>query len=258
METNHRYVTERAEGQAERRAQETGTGWGVAALLGAMFLGNVDVAVANIAGPSIRAGLHASGDELTMIVPGYTLVYAVLLVNCARLGAGRGYRRMFFAGLIGFILASLACGLAPDALVLIAARVAAGAAATSYATIAVTRFAGDTGGALLVCLLTVAGLGLGTGFAGMLRHLVSAVGPDQAQAADISGMYNTVTRVGGVIGTAAFGTAYLALARNPVHGFAMLNLALAATALAAAMAGLSVRRCTVLLGRSSSSVGVLK
>jgi hypothetical protein len=49
-----------------------------------------------------------------------------------------------------------------------------------------------------------------------------------------------------VIGTAAFGTVYLTLVHHPtqaVHGFAVLNLALAATALAAAaMAAVSVRR----------------
>jgi hypothetical protein len=52
--------------------------------------------------------------------------------------------------------------------------------------------------------------------------------------------------VGAVIGTAAFGTVYLTLVHHPaqaVHGFAVLNLALAATALAAAaMAAVSVRR----------------
>jgi MFS family permease len=59
---------------------------GLAALLGAMFLGNVDVAIANVAGPAIRSGLHASGGQLELIVSGYTLAYAVLLVTCARLG----------------------------------------------------------------------------------------------------------------------------------------------------------------------------
>ena len=49
-------------------------GWALAARLGAMFLGNV--AVANIAGPSIRASLHASGGEPELIVSGYTLAYA--------------------------------------------------------------------------------------------------------------------------------------------------------------------------------------
>jgi MFS family permease len=98
-----------------------------------MFLGNVDVAIANVAGPSIRSGLHASGGQLELIVSGYTLAYAVLLVTCARLGEARGYRRMFLAGLAGFTAASLACALAPNAIILVVARIAAGAAAALMA-----------------------------------------------------------------------------------------------------------------------------
>lgn len=451
--------------------------WGLAALLGAMFLGNVDVAIANVAGPSIRSGLHASGGQLELIVSGYTLAYAVLLVTCARLGQARGYRRMFLAGLAGFTVASLACALAPDALTLVVARIAAGAAAAlmaaqvltgiqlgfsgrararalglyslvlsagavagqslggllisadlggttwrpafgvnipiglvllwlawrylpmdeartagpgrpgadlpgvavlsaalvllvlplvlgqgegwpawtwaclaaslpafvllwfterrqaqplvdprllarravgwglasqsactatyfavlftlalylqqglgksaaysglalvswvaafgvpgpvlgrfpgrvralaapagslilaaGFAGLAACLLAGDTSGVTLMILLGVAGLGLGTAFTGMLSHLTSSVSGEHAAA--LSGLFNTATRAGGVIGTAAFGTVYLALVHHPgqaVHGFAVLNLILAATALAATAMGLvSVRR----------------
>ena len=450
--------------------------WALAALLGAMFLGNVDVAIANVAGPSIRAGLHASGGELELIVSGYTLSYTMLLVTSARLGEARGYRPMFLAGLAGFTAASLACGLAPSAPVLIAARIVAGAAAAlmaaqvltgiqlgfggrtraralglyalvlsagavagqslggllisanvlgttwrpaflvnvpaglvlcwlawrylptgrrqsrrldlagvgllsaamlllvlplilgqdagwpawtwacmaasgaafaglwaverrvarrggqplvdprliarptiawglaaqaagmatyfatlftlalflqqglgksaaysglalvpwvaafgipgpvlgrfpararamaapagalilaaGFAGLAASLAAGDTNGVLLMSLLGVAGLGLGTMFTGMLSHLTSSVTGEHA--ADISGLFNTTTRAGGVIGTAVFGTVYLALAPDParaVHGFALVNLALAVTALAAAaLAWTSVRR----------------
>jgi MFS family permease len=125
-----------ATGIPPRPAETTVTpsrGWALMALLGAMFLGNVDVAIANIAGPSIRVGLHASGGELELIVSGYTLAYAVLLVTSARLGQTRGYRRMFMAGLAGFTAASLACGLAPNALTLVVARIAGGAAAALMA-----------------------------------------------------------------------------------------------------------------------------
>jgi MFS family permease len=122
--------------QARPEADRTGAAHparALTALLGAMFLGNVDVAIANIAGPSIRAGLHASGGELELVISGYTLAYAVLLVTSARLGQARGYRPMFLAGLGGFIAASLACGLAPTALVLVIARIAAGAGAALMA-----------------------------------------------------------------------------------------------------------------------------
>ena len=49
VSTSHQEDGERGE---RRRAAR-----GLAALLGAMFLGNVDVAIANVAGPSIRSGL---------------------------------------------------------------------------------------------------------------------------------------------------------------------------------------------------------
>jgi MFS family permease len=107
--------------------------WALAALLGAMFLGNVDVAIANIATPSIHASLHASGADLELVVSGYTLAYALLLVISARLGQARGYRRVFLVGLGAFTLASLACGLAPSPLFLVVARIAAGAGAALMA-----------------------------------------------------------------------------------------------------------------------------
>ncbi|WP_438490064.1 MFS transporter [Streptomyces sp. S186] len=94
-----------------------------------MFLGNVDIAIVNIATPSIQLHLHASGAELELIVSGYTLTYAVLLITSARLGGARGYRRMFQLGLAIFTLASLACGLAPTPVLLVVARVVQGAGA---------------------------------------------------------------------------------------------------------------------------------
>jgi uncharacterized membrane protein YphA (DoxX/SURF4 family) len=61
-------------------------------------------------------------------------------------------------------------------------------------------------------LLGAAGLGLGTTFTGMLSHLTSSVTGEHAP--DLSGLFHTITRAGGVLGAAAFGTAYLALARD--------------------------------------------
>src|SRR4051812_40712859 len=92
--------------------------WSLAALLGGMCLGNVDTAIANVAAPSIGAGLHASGGVLELVISGYTLAYAMLLIISARLGEMRGYRRMFLLGIGVFTLSSLACGLAPSAAVL--------------------------------------------------------------------------------------------------------------------------------------------
>ncbi|HEX4222936.1 MAG TPA: MFS transporter [Pseudonocardiaceae bacterium] len=97
-------------------------------LLTAQFMANIDVAIVNVAAPSIRDSLHASGGELELVVSGYTLAYALLLVTGARLGSTHGYRRLFLLGLAGFTVASLACGIAPDAATLIGARIVQGAA----------------------------------------------------------------------------------------------------------------------------------
>jgi len=101
----------------------------LAVLLAGMVMNNIDVAIVNVAGPSIGAGLSASGAELQLIVSGYVLAYAMLLITGARLGDLRGYRRTFLGGLAIFTLASLACGLAPSAVLLIVARVVQGVGA---------------------------------------------------------------------------------------------------------------------------------
>lgn len=129
-----------------RAASPARPGWALTALLGAMFLGNVDVAIANIATPSIHASLRASGGMLELVVSGYTLAYAVLLVTSARLGEARGYRRMFLRGLGIFTAASLACGLAPGAPVLVLARFAAGAGAALMAAQVLTGIQRDFSG----------------------------------------------------------------------------------------------------------------
>jgi EmrB/QacA subfamily drug resistance transporter len=98
-------------------------------LVAGQFMANVDTAVANVAAPAIRADLHARGSELQLVVSGFVLAYAVLLITGARLGSLFGYRRMFLAGLAAFTLTSLACGLAPNADALIVARIFQGASA---------------------------------------------------------------------------------------------------------------------------------
>jgi MFS family permease len=97
----------------------------------AMFMAVLDVAVVNVALPTIRTEMHASGAALQMAVSGYTISYAVLIVTGARLGDLWGHARMFRAGLALFALASLACGLAPNIGALIGFRALQGAGAAA-------------------------------------------------------------------------------------------------------------------------------
>jgi MFS family permease len=112
--------------QGQSRKSTLRPGWVLTSLLGGMFIGNVDIAVVNVAIPSIRDDLHASGGAADLIVSGYTLAYATLLITGARLGDIRGRRRMYIIGLAVFTLFSLACGLAPNAVTLVGARVVQG------------------------------------------------------------------------------------------------------------------------------------
>lgn len=101
----------------------------LAVLLVGQFLANVDTAIVNVAGPSIQDGLGASGGETALVVSGYVVAYAVLLVTGARLGATHGYRRVFATGVLVFGVSSLMCGLTPTPVLLILARIVQGAGA---------------------------------------------------------------------------------------------------------------------------------
>jgi len=101
----------------------------VAIVLAGQLMAVLDTSVVNVAVPSIHAGLHASGAALQLIVAGYVISYAVLMVTGARLGDLYGHRRVFLTGVAGFTLASLGCGLAPATGPLIALRFVQGAAA---------------------------------------------------------------------------------------------------------------------------------
>ena len=97
-------------------------------LLAGQFMGLLDVTIVNVAMPTIGRSLHASGAELQLVVAGYTVSYAMMLITGARLGDLFGRRRMFLAGVAIFTLASLCCGLAPGIGFLIAARFVQGPA----------------------------------------------------------------------------------------------------------------------------------
>ncbi|WP_329117008.1 MFS transporter [Streptomyces sp. NBC_01465] len=97
-------------------------------LLGAA-LPLIDFFIVNVALPTIAHDLAASSAMLELVVAGYGVAYAVLLVLGGRLGDMVGRRRLFMIGMAAFGLTSLACGLAPSAWALVGARVAQGAAA---------------------------------------------------------------------------------------------------------------------------------
>jgi Arabinose efflux permease len=110
-------------------ARGTRPGALLAVLLIGQFMAILDVSIVNVAAPTIRRDLHASGAGLQMVVGGYLISYAMLLITGARLGDRYGHGRVFRLGLAVFTATSLACGLAPTAASLIVFRFAQGAGA---------------------------------------------------------------------------------------------------------------------------------
>ncbi|MER5203936.1 MFS transporter [Streptomyces sp. NPDC002825] len=96
-------------------------------MLAAQFMALLDVFIVNVAAPTLRADLSASGGALQLVIAGYTISYAVLLITGARLGDLIGHRRAYLLGLALFTAASLACGLAAASGQLIAFRLVQGA-----------------------------------------------------------------------------------------------------------------------------------
>jgi MFS family permease len=103
----------------------------LAIVLTGQFMAVLDASVVNVAAPAIHADLHASGAGLQLVIAGYVITYAVLLVTGARLGDIVGHRRLFLAGLALFTLASLGCGLATSTGMLIVLRFIQGAGAAA-------------------------------------------------------------------------------------------------------------------------------
>ncbi|WP_254886186.1 MFS transporter [Streptomyces sp. NA02950] len=82
----------------------------------------LDSTVVNVALPRIGLDLHAGLAVLQWTVNAYMLTLAGLILLGGALGDRFGRRRIFVLGVVWFALASLLCGLAPNAAVLIAAR----------------------------------------------------------------------------------------------------------------------------------------
>ncbi|MFE6620139.1 MFS transporter [Streptomyces sp. NPDC057740] len=123
-------LTSRTAGRATVAPPSLG-GLGLFTVLLGAALPLIDFFIVNVALPTIGHDLAASEAVLELVVAGYGLAYAVLLVLGGRLGDLFGRRRLFLGGMAAFGLTSLACGLAPSAWTLVAARVAQGAASAA-------------------------------------------------------------------------------------------------------------------------------
>ena len=89
----------------------------------ALVLTALDVTIVNIALPAIRSDLHASVADLKWSIDSYTIVVASFLLLAGSIADRFGRRKTFQVGLLVFSAGSLLCSVAPNARVLVAARV---------------------------------------------------------------------------------------------------------------------------------------
>jgi EmrB/QacA subfamily drug resistance transporter len=101
-------------------------GLAMGVLIFASFMDLLDATIVNVALPSIRDDLGASGAQLEWTVGGYLLAFAVLMITGGRLGDIFGRKRLFVTGVVGFTLGSLLACVAPSIGVLLVARVVQG------------------------------------------------------------------------------------------------------------------------------------
>jgi EmrB/QacA subfamily drug resistance transporter len=110
----------------------------MALICAAQFVLQLDFSIVNVALPTIQADLHMAAAQLQWVVTGYALTFGSLLLAGGRLADLFGRRRMLAIGLIVFAAASLVCGLAQWPVMLIAARLAQGAAGATVSPAALS------------------------------------------------------------------------------------------------------------------------
>jgi len=117
---------------ADRNVSRPSPAWTLVATSFGLAMALLDVTAGNVAVPSIQADLHTGIGGLSWVLDGYTLSFASLLLLAGGLGDRLGAKRVFVTGLLIFTVASVLCGLAPRASMLIAARVLQGVGAALF------------------------------------------------------------------------------------------------------------------------------
>ena len=86
--------------------------WALAVIVAAQFMVVLDVAIVNVALPSIKTDLHFSQESLQWVITAYSIFFGGVLLLGGRLADLLGRRRLFMGGLLLFTVFSLLDGLA--------------------------------------------------------------------------------------------------------------------------------------------------
>jgi len=169
--------------------------WSVLAIWLAITMAVLDASIANVALPAIARDLHAAAAESIWVVNAYQLAIVVALLPLAALGEIVEYRRIFQAGLILFVLASIGCTFAQTLPELTLARAAQGFGAAGIMSV---------NGALVRFTYPHGQLGRGVGLNALVVSVASVLGPTIASAILAVGHWQWLFAVNVPIGVAAW------------------------------------------------------
>ena len=96
-----------------------------------MLLSSLGISIANVGLPALATAFHASFQAVQWVLLCYLLAVTTCIIGIGRLGDSLNRRRLLLAGIALFTAASLACALAPQLWLLLAARLAQGLGARS-------------------------------------------------------------------------------------------------------------------------------
>jgi EmrB/QacA subfamily drug resistance transporter len=202
----------------------------------------LDSTIVNVALPAIQRDLHFAQGNLTWVVNAFLVSFGSLLLLTGRLGDLAGRKRVFLAGLIVFIGASVLCGLAPSAGALISARFLQGIGAAAQGSvilaIIVTEFTetGERTRAMSAYVfVSVAGGSLGLLAGGLLTQALSwhwvffvnlpiglatmALGQRFIPSDEGRGLDHGVDWIGSLLVTSSLMSAIYAIVESTGHGW---------------------------------------
>src|SRR3954454_5755634 len=227
----------------------------------------LDVTIVNVALPSIQHDLHFSQASLTWVINAFLVTFGSLLLLAGRIGDLVGRKRVFLAGVVTFVVASLLCGVAPSGGALIAARFLQGVGAAAQASvilaIIVTEFpeAAERARAMSAYVfVSVAGGSLGLLAGGLLTEALSwhwvffvnlpigaatfALGRSLIRADAGIGLEHGVDWLGSLLVTASLMSAIFSIVEATTHGWlstAVLQFGVLAVLLMAAFLAVEAR-----------------
>lgn len=149
----------------------------LAAIMLGSIMGPLDASIVNVVLPTITQSFGVSIATAQWVPMVYLLTISSLLLFYGRLGDILGYKRVYLAGLAGFVSASGLCGLSPTITWLIAFRAIQGLAAgmmmaVPYAMITATFPAAERGKALGIHAISIStGLAIGPTLGGIITAL---------------------------------------------------------------------------------------